>query len=885
MAEKRPIRPLFRDSRRIRREVDEEIAFHIEMRIAELIREGADPQEARRRALRRFGDLEQTRTACFRSDRRRERQMRRREYLREVAGDLRHGLRQVRSRPGFALAVIVTLAVAIGATTAVFSVADHVLLRPLPYENSERVVTLWETDRSQGFLKGKVAPGNFAEWRERSSSFESLGLAEPTGFDLTGEGPPRSVPSWSVSDGFFEALGVRPAAGRLFTREEYGPDAPRVVMISHGLWQRRYGGDPAIVGGTIQVDFAPATVVGVLPPDLDYPGAKDLWTPKEWRERETRDRRSGYMDAVGRLRPGVSASQAQADMDRVAAALAAEYPQTNATAGVNVVPLREQVVGDVRPALLVLLGAVGFVLLIACANVASLLLARGSGRAKEIAVRGALGAGRGRLLRQMITESLALGLLGGALGVALAAVGVRVLTALGPPDLPRIEGIGLDARLLLFAVGVTLLASLASALMPAVRSARTSFSSTLRGSGRSVTTDRERGRLRGALVVSQIALALVLLVGAGLLVRSFLDLLSNDLGFETENRVALQLFIWDHNPTDEARLQRVAELDQRLESVPGVTGASVVFSLPFHPTGLHTSRTLRLEGQPEPATDQEAQVFMNTAAPDYFEVMGIRLLRGRPFEPADRAGSAPVVIINETVARRFFEGRDPVGRKVILGRGERALSAEVVGVVADVRPTALDSDPQPELYVPYAQSATGSVTLVVRTAWDAGALLPSLREAVWQVDERQAVYHAGTLESMVADTLVERRFNLVLLAVFSLAALVLAAVGIYGLISFATRERVQEIGVRLALGARPVDVVALVVRQGLLLAVPGIVLGLSGALFLTRFLEHMLYGVTPTDPGTLAAVALLMLAVSLAAAYVPARRAAALDPAETLREA
>ena len=288
MAEKRPIRSLFRDSRRIRREVDEEIAFHIEMRIAELIREGEDPQEARRRALRRFGDLEQTRTACYRSDRRRERQMRRREYLREVAGDLRHGLRQVRSRPGFALAVMVTLAVAIGATTAVFSVADHVLLRPLPYEKAERVVTLWETDRSQGLLKGKVAPGNFVEWWERSSSFESLGLAEPTGFDLTGDGPPRSVPSWSVSDGFFEALGVRPAAGRLFTQEEYGPEAPRVVMISHGLWQRRYGGDPAIVGGTIQVEFAPATVVGVLPPDLDYPGAKDLWTPKEWREGETR---------------------------------------------------------------------------------------------------------------------------------------------------------------------------------------------------------------------------------------------------------------------------------------------------------------------------------------------------------------------------------------------------------------------------------------------------------------------------------------------------------------------------------------------------------------------------------------------------------------------
>ncbi len=329
----------------------------------------------------------------------------------------------------------------------------------------------------------------------------------------------------------------------------------------------------------------------------------------------------------------------------------------------------------------------------------------------------------------------------------------------------------------------------------------------------------------------------------------------------------------------------MAELDAGLEAALGVTGASVVFSLPFHPTGLHTSRTLTLEGRPEPPTDQEAQVFANVAAPDYFEVMGMPVLRGRPFRATDRAGSPPVAVVNRTLVRRFFDGEDPVGQRVKLGRGERALTAEVVGIVGDVRPTALDSDPRPEIYVPYAQTATGSVTLVVRTAGDPAGLIPSLREVVWQVDERQAVYHAGTLESMVADTLVERRFNLVLLAAFSLAALVLAGVGIYGLIAFSMRQRVQEIGVRLALGARPADVVALVVREGARLALPGVALGLTGSLLLTRFLEHMLYGVTPTDPATLAGVTMLMLAVSLVAAYVPARRAAALDPVETLREA
>lgn len=874
--------PFFRDDRRIRREIDDEIRFHVEMRTAELMGRGLSAEEARREALRQFGDVNETRQVCFESDQRRERHVRRREYVREAVQDLTHGLRQLRHRPGFALSSVLTLALAIGATTAVFSVADHVVLRPLPYAQADRIVTLWETDRSQGITKMEVSPGNFTEWQERSTSFVAMGLAEPHGFDLTGDGPPESVPSWRVSEGFFRALGVQPVAGRVFTPEEYQTGS--VVVISYTLWQARYGGDPSIIGNAIQLDNAPVTVVGVLPPDLEYPAPKDLWAPKEWREGEREDRRSAYMHAVARLRSGVSTGEAQAELDRVAAALAAEYPRTNASSGVNVVPLRDHVIGDVRSALMVLLGAVGFVLLIACANVASLLLARGAERRRELSVRSALGAGRGRILRQLLTESLVIGLFGGVGGMLLALAGIRALVALSPPEVPRISGIAIDARIVAFALGVTIFAAILSGLVPALRSSTTDFGATLRGTGRTATAERERGRLRGFLVVAQVALALVLLVGAGLLTRSFVDLLSNDPGFAVENRVALQLFIWDRNPTQEARLQRMAELDERLEAAPGVAKVAAVFSLPFHPTGLHTTRRLTVKGRAASAADAEAIVFLNMATPDYFEVMGVPLLRGRPFTAEDRLGSPIVALVNETLARRFFANEDPIGREVELVEGEGSFSAEIVGVVGDVRPTTLDSEPRPEIYIPFAQSGTGSVTLLVQARRDAAALIPALRELIWQVDDQQAIYHTATVESLISKTLVERRFNLVLLGVFSLSALILAAVGIYGLISFATRQRVQEIGVRLALGARPLDVVGMIVRQGMLLVAPGVVLGLVGALLLTRFLEHMLYGVTPTDLGTFVPVAALMAVVSLLAAFVPARRAAALDPVETLRE-
>lgn len=876
------LRRLLRGSRQIRDEVDEEIEFHLEMRAAELRRRGLSPADAKAEALRQFGNLEDTRDICFEADRRRARQMHRREVLAEMIQDAAHGLRQLRRRPAFTAAAVSTLAVGLGASTAVFSAADHVLLRPLPYEDADRVVTLWETDRARGETKKEVSPGNFLEWRERSASFEVIALAEPFGFDLTGDGPPLSVPAWLVSQGFFEALGVRPMLGRDFLPEEYLPDAEPVVLISHGLWQRRYGAEPSIVGRKVRVDFRPATVVGVLPPDLPYPGKRDIWAPKRFRGSEREDRTSSYMQVVARLRTGVSAEQAQAELNSVAAALAAEYPATNADTGISAVPLDEHILGPARPALLVLLGAVGFLLLIACANIGGLLLARGAERERELGVRAALGAGRTRLIRQLAVESALLAAVGGVAGVALGMFGVKGLVALSPAELPRVETIAVDGRVIVFAIALTGLSALLFGLVPALRSSRPELTGALRNGARSLGAGRRRWGLRSGLVVTEITLALVLLVGAGLLVRSFVELMEVRLGFATAERVAIQAFLWDLNPTLEQRLQRAREIEESLEGMPGVEGVALVSALPFHPHQIDAQDAMVIEGRE--LEDRDPRVFTTVASPDYFRLMEIPVMRGRAFTPRDRQDSPPVAIINETLARRHFPDEEPIGQQITVGVLGPPLTREIVGVVGDVRPYTLEGDPRPEVFVPFAQSGTGSVTFVAKTAGDPAALLPALRRSIWQVDPDQAIYHASTLEDLISETLVERRFNLILIAAFSLAALALAAIGIYGLISFSTGLRTQEIGLRLAMGARRGDVVSMIVRQGVQLSLPGLLLGVLGALGLTRFLGHMLYGVEPTDPLTFAPVLILMFGVAALAAYIPARRAAALDPVATLRE-
>jgi putative ABC transport system permease protein len=869
----RPLRHVRRGRSQIRSEVDEELQFHLEERVAQLRAAGMNPGAARVEALRQFGDVRQTREVCVHSDERRELSAERRRYLDELSQDVRHGLRQMRRRWAVTVLGAVTLGVGVGAATSIFSATDHVLLRPLPYADADRVLTLWETDEREGTRNIEVSPTNYLDWQRRQTTFAVMGLAEPFSFDIELDGRPQAVPSWNITYGYFEALGVQPIMGRLFRPEEYVRSATPPVLISEGFWRQRMGGDPQVVGKTLRLDRSVATIVGVLPSDVKYPEATALWGPKVFRDDELlNDRVSTYMRAVGRLKPGVTVARAQEDLNRIARELATEYPNTNRQTGINAIPLEEQLFGPVRAGLVILLGAVGFVLLIACANVASLLLTAGAERGRELAVRASLGASRRRLLHQMGMESVMLALVGGAVGLLVARLGISALIRLSPPDLPRVETMSLDGRVLGFSLAVTLLTALLFGLAPALRFSRPDLLATLRASGRSLTSGRERNRLRAVLVIGEVSLALVLLIGAGLLMRSFVTLLNNDLGFATENRVSLQAFLWDLNPTPEQISQKVAALEQALRATPGVIEVSTVSSLPFHPHAIDAQTRLSIDDRPVPPLELPS-VHTTIITPNYFRTMGIALQAGRIFNEHDRADAARVVIINDALARRYFPDQNPIGKRITVGAMSRPASREIVGVVAGVRPRAFDSDTRPEIFVPHAQNVTGSLTFVVHTSRSGSEMLPVLRDRFWQVDPRQSIYWVATLDDLVGTTLVERRFHLVLLAAFSAIALILATIGVYGLVSFSTQQRTNEIGVRMALGAERRQIVGMIVKQGLRLAAPGVLLGVIGALLLTRFLQGMLYGITPTDPLTFVQIALLMLAVAGVAAYLPALRA------------
>ena len=876
-----PFRHVRRRSSEIRSEVDEELRFHLEMRIAELREKGLDAQEARDLAIRQFGDLQQTRKVCMSTDAKREQAHAWHISWDEFRQDVRHGLRQLRRRWQVTLLAALTLGVGIGASTAIFSATDHVLLRPLPYDDADRVVTLWATNEKDGNQKVQASPGTFLDWQKRATSFEYMALAEPNGVDLETDGPPIAIATQGVSSGYFEAIGARPILGRTFRPEEHQPGAERVVMISEGFWQRQYGGDPGIVGRKIILDEQPVTVVGVLPASLRYPKAEDIWQPKIFREDEAQDRYSAYMDAVARLKPGVTIEQARAEMRRIADQLAVEYPRSNTDRRVNLVPLEEQILGPVKPALFVMLGAVAFVLLIACSNVASLLLAAGAERGKELAVRASLGAGRRRLLAQLTTESLLLALIGGAFGLLFARGGMQALVLLSPPDLPRVDSISLDGRVLAFSIVLTLGTAILFGLAPALRFSRPDLLTTLRATGRSVTAGRARHRLRGALVISEVALALVLLIGAGLLMRSFVTLLNNDLGFEPSNRATLQVFLWDRNPAVEERLQRAHAIEENLRTTPGVLNVGIVSALPFHPHAIDANARVRILDRPVP-TGEEPVVYTTVASPSYFKAVGIQLVRGRSFDQRDRIGGPPVALINESFARQHMAGIDPIGRQINIGVMAAPQTYEIIGITSDVRPVTLDSEARPEVFVPLDQHGSGSLTYVVHTSGDADKLLPALQKRVWDVDPGQSIYWSSTIEQMIGDTLVARRFNLVLLASFSAIALILATIGIYGLISFATQQRTNEIGVRMALGAERTQIIAMIVRNGLQLALPGIAAGVVGAFALTRFLQGMLYGIRPTDPMTFTQIVLLMIGVAVVAAYIPARRAVRSSPLRSI---
>ncbi|HKQ93363.1 MAG TPA: ABC transporter permease [Blastocatellia bacterium] len=796
--------------------------------------------------------------------------------------DLRLGARVLMKRPGFTLIATLTLALGIGVTTAMFSVVNGVLLRRLPYGDEARVVVLWQNNLKNGVEREETSPANFFDWRDRAQSLDIVSAAEPFALNLSGTGEPETFRSWIVTAGFFDALNVTPLYGRTFLPEEYEPGKGQVIVIGYGLWQRRFGGDPNLVGRQLTLNGQPHTVVGILPPDFQYPPGRELWAPRQPRNSDRQVRGGSFIRVVGRLRPGRAVAEAQAEMNNIAAQLAGEYPQTNAGVGVVVATLREAVIGQARSGLLVLFVAVGFVLLIACANVASLWLSRMTERSRELAIRAALGAGRWRILRQLFSESALLALLGGAGGVLLAYWLVETIVKFGPRDLPRLNQIAVNPPALGFAVAVSLLTALIFGLAPAAQMLRQDLQESLKAEGRTMTGGRRQQRLRNLLVISEIALALALLVGAGLLTRSFIALLRVDPGFTTDRALALETLI-GRNRNAEQRIALVEQTLPRIQSLPGVQAVGITSALPFHDNQVLIPKSVKIEGRAS-TPGQDPTAYIINVTPEYLRALGVPLLRGRELNRFDKAGVAPVAMVNSSMAVRNWPAEDPIGKKITFDASGRAMTCEIVGVVGDVRPNGLDTAPRLEIYLPYAQAPASLVTWIVRTAGDPLKELTAIKEKIREGNPTQTFLSIATMDQMVDRTITQRRFNLMLLGSFAALALILAAVGLYGLISYTTAQRTHEIGIRIALGAQTGDVMRLVIGQGIKLALVGALIGIAGALAVTRLMRSLLFGVSAIDPLTFVVVAVSLILVALAACWLPARRATKVDPLTALRD-
>jgi putative ABC transport system permease protein len=838
------------------------------------VRHGMAPSDARRAAAVRFGGREWWREAS--------RDEYRSRLLDDLAQDLRYAGRTLRAAPTFTGAAVLTLALGIGATTAIFSAIDGAILKPLPFRDADRIVALFQTDRAKGTDRGDVAPGNFADWRARTSAFTEMAAAEPYSLVITTPEGRERVGNWNVTRDFFSVLDVKPVLGRLLEASDFLPRGPLVLVLTYGSWQRRFGSDPAIVGKRLTVGETSATIVGVLPRNFAYLTAEaryEMFAPKVLDSTETRLRSSGWYHAVARLAPAVTIQQASVDINRVAAALAREYPKTNADVRVSVAPLHEAMIGKVAHVLRLLVGAVAIVLLVACVNVANLMLARTTRRRDEFALRTALGAGRSRMVRQVLTEALLIAASGGAAGVALAYWGVGVIRRLSPVGFPRVDEMRVDARALVFAMAVVLLTSVACGLVPALRAAprRTNTHT----AGRRVTGSKQERRLRHAFVVAEVALAVMLSIGAGLLVRSFYSVIRLDRGYRTDHVLSASVFVWQY-PKPENRRQFVEQLVDRAARLPGVTAAGTTSSLPLAGAIGADQAPITIAGRPLPA-GQAPSAHVAVITPSTFNVLGIRRTRGREFTRADDAARPPVAIITEAMARRYWPNENPIGKRLSLSFYGPPLEREIVGVVADVRQQKLEAPPDAVVYLPYAQVPIGSISVVLRTELEPRRLLPDLRRLVAELDPMLALTYITTFDEVVADTLKPRRFTLLLVGCFSIVALVLALIGVYGVMSNGMTERTREMGVRIALGAQRGDIIKLGLAQGLGAAGAGVVVGVAGGVGFGASLRDMLFGVGPIDPPTFALVAGSVLVTAALACYFPARRATTIDPLATLR--
>ena len=789
--------------------------------------------------------------------------------------DVRYGFRLLAQHPGFSAVAVLTLGLGIGANTAIFSVVNAVLLKPLAYAHAERIVLAWENNLAKGWDSFSVSPPNFVDWKKQNHVFDSLVALTGGSFVLTGEGEPEQLFGMQASDGLSRLAGVEPATGRTFRREEFEAGKNHVIILSHALWQRRFHADPQIPGKSVALNGESYTILGVMPKDFRLPQGADLLTPLIFDADMMAHRGAHFLVVMGRLKDGVTLQQAQAEMSGLASSLARQYPDTNSGWNAHLVPLYEEVVGDVRPALLALFAAVGFVLLIACGNVTNLLLARGASRRKEIALRAALGAGRARLVRQLITESILLALAGGVLGLLIGQWGIELLRVLQPANLPRMQEIGINSMVLLFTFGLSLVTGVVFGTAPAVLISRSSLSETLKEGGRG-SGSGGRHRLRGALVVAQVALSLVLLVGAGLQVRSFLHLMSVNPGFDSSNVLTLGVTLPEKKYPK--RAQGEAFVQQALDSLkvlPGVQVAAAVSTVPLGDNDLIYSMEI-LDRPPAPQGEQ-ASANWYSVSPGYFQAMRIPLVKGRLFTEHDDGHAPRVAIINEALAKKVFPGEEAIGKRVRMGIDNKAVR-EIVGIVKDTKHYGLESNTTMQLYEPSRQIVTSSMTYLLRTGVNPTGLASAARQAIFALDKDQPVSQVSTLANLVSASASQRRFNTLLIGLFAIVALVLSAVGIYGVVAYSVAQRTHEIGVRMALGARRVDVFSLVLRQGMVLVIAGVGLGLAGAMALTRLIARLLFGVSALDAATFLSTPLLLCAVALLACYIPARRAARVDP-------
>ncbi len=862
---------LFR-RRQLDDDLSEELAAHLHMAVEDNIRAGMSPQEARRRAMVRLGGIEPTKEL--------HRDARGLPSLESVAQDVRYACRSLRRSIGFSTVVVAILAFGIGGNTAIFSLVNAVLLRPLPFREPDRLVVLWEEFSATGALGGltrvEPAPANYVEWKARSRSFAETAALERRIYNLTGEGEPEKLVGLRATANLFSLLGMLPVIGRTLSPQDEGPDADPVVVVAESFWRRRFGADPGLVGRSIRLNGLAHTVVGVVPGAFQFPD-KDaiLWVAASFTPEELASR-GAHWYVVARLNPGIPLSQAQVEMTTIAQRLEEEHPDSNAGIGVTVTTLHEQLARDARPALLILLGAVGIVLLITCANVASLLLARGASRQKELALRRALGAGRGRVVRQVLTEGVVLASLGVVLGVALCTASFEYLARLIPETFPQGTRPQLDWMVLSFTAGVALLTVLLFGAGPSVAAARVGLGEVLKkGAGRGIAAAGS-GRLRHALVVGEITLTVVLLVAAGLLVRSYAEVLTVDPGFHPRNLLVVETIL--PSAKYAARPSRTAfyrEVLERVHALPGVAAAGYVN---YPPLTLKEGRGyLTIEGQPPPPLEQRARqvVSWRVASPRYLSALGVPLIRGRHLDERDSPDAPPAVVINQAMARLHWADGDPIGRRVKLGRAQSPNPwCTIVGVVGDVRQMGLEVAAEPEIYFSLDQPSGATPFfwpqhLVVRTHGDPLALVPALRRAVWDVDPDQPVSNIRSMSQIFDAELSNRNTQMTLVGSFAALALLLASVGLYGVLSYDVAQRTSEIGVRMALGAQRAEVIGSIIGRALQLAVVGIALGLAGALALTRVLSSVLFGIAPTDPATFAAVPTLLLVVAVLAPTFP----------------